>query len=463
MAERIEVIVSAKDAVSGVIRSIGRQFGELGSVVEELTSKNIDWGRLATAAATMVILTVKESIRATIEYADDIRRLALVTGTTAEETSRLVQVTDDYGLSVQDLDASVRKLTQQGLSPTVETLADLSDQFLALNPGQERAAFLLENFGRTGQKFAELMSLGSDAILQMNDAVNENVILSQKQLDDARAYTIALDEWSDAVLGVKISIGSQLMPVMTDLMKHTSDLIEVDEILAQEKIPYGTKAWYERRDALLETMKAERQQKDALDATSEAMAGAGEAAKEAAVNHKALLDMTLKMVDATAMQINQMAYQDLYKQLADDADGLTESERAALNEIGIELGIFDQKAVSSSEKVRELNQAFIDGQVSIANYVGALKAIPAQVSTELVIAGGGQTEVLAGGYAEGTGGWKTVPPGYNNDTYMVGLTSGEKFNVVPQGEQTDMGSTNYFYGNTTFVVGEGMGTLMEQI
>jgi len=38
-----------------------------------------------------------------------------------------------------------------------------------------------------------------------------------------------------------------------------------------------------------------------------------------------------------------------------------------------------------------------------------------------------------GGYASGTGGWLTVPPGYPNDSYPIRLTSGEQFAVVPQG------------------------------
>lgn len=43
------------------------------------------------------------------------------------------------------------------------------------------------------------------------------------------------------------------------------------------------------------------------------------------------------------------------------------------------------------------------------------------------------------GFATGTDGWLTVPSGYPNDSYMVGLTSGEKFNVVPANGGGSMG------------------------
>jgi hypothetical protein len=38
---------------------------------------------------------------------------------------------------------------------------------------------------------------------------------------------------------------------------------------------------------------------------------------------------------------------------------------------------------------------------------------------------------------EGTHGWVTVPPGYPNDTYRVGMSSGEVFNVIPSNQVTN--------------------------
>ncbi len=38
------------------------------------------------------------------------------------------------------------------------------------------------------------------------------------------------------------------------------------------------------------------------------------------------------------------------------------------------------------------------------------------------------------GYAEGTDGWMTVPPGYPNDSYPVMMQSGERFAVIPAGD-----------------------------
>jgi hypothetical protein len=37
--------------------------------------------------------------------------------------------------------------------------------------------------------------------------------------------------------------------------------------------------------------------------------------------------------------------------------------------------------------------------------------------------------------ATGSHGWRTVPPGFNNDNFNVGLMSGEHYMVIPKGGQ----------------------------
>lgn len=52
-------------------------------------------------------------------------------------------------------------------------------------------------------------------------------------------------------------------------------------------------------------------------------------------------------------------------------------------------------------------------------------------------------------HATGTDGWLTVPPGYPNDSYTVGLTSGEKYSVVNSGNSNGGGGSG---GNVTINV-----------
>lgn len=461
MAERVQVVVEAKDAASGVLRGITQQLGSLGSATEELTAGSINWGNVAQMAYRIVADVVKDAFKATTEYASSVRDLALASGTSAQEASRLLQVLDDFEIQAGDITTATKALTKQGLAPTVETIAQLSDQYLQLNTAQERNAFIIENLGRGGAKWHNVLKEGSDAILLLNDGISESLILNDEQIRQYEEMRLNQDEFNDNILAIQVSLVNAFVPAINETVEGLRRFQAAQTELENQ----GVTPYTAHRLALMGVGIEAKITGKMEDDLATSITNAGDAASDSSIDYKKLLDMTMKLNDATATQINQLAYQDLYKQLAEDADGLTESERQALNEIGVELGIFDQKAVNTAEQVRELNQAFIDGQVSIMAYVAALKIIPAVVNTTVTTSGTYVEGYGANAYkADGTGGeWETVPSGYPNDTYRVAMSSGEKYKVMTQGEsEGSSGATNYFYGNVTFTNGGDGSGFMEQ-
>lgn len=60
-------------------------------------------------------------------------------------------------------------------------------------------------------------------------------------------------------------------------------------------------------------------------------------------------------------------------------------------------------------------------------------------------------------YAQGSNGWQTVPAGYNSDNYLLGVSSGEEYAVVPRGGQRPgggSGTVNYFNPQITVITGK---------
>lgn len=229
MAQRVQIIVEAKDATSGIFRGITSQMGALGGVVEELTAKNVNWGNVASMAATMVVKGLQEAAKATVNYANDVRALSMLSGESTENTSRFIQVLDDYKLSADDALLATKALTKNGLTPNLETLAKLSDEYLNLNSVEEKNEFILKNLGKGGLQWVEVLNKGSAALREQGAAVNESLILSQQAVDNARAYELALDDWNDAVLALKVSIGNELLPALTSMMKGISNSAAIRE------------------------------------------------------------------------------------------------------------------------------------------------------------------------------------------------------------------------------------------
>lgn len=403
MTERVQVIVEAKDQASGVMRAITQQFGALGSLVEDLTTGNIAWGNVAQQATKIVVDGMKESIRATLDYANQVRNLSLISGESAEETSRFVQVLDDFKITADDAMTATRALTKNGLTPNIKTLADLSDQYLKLNNAQERNEFVLKNLGRAGLEWTEVLSRGREEILAMGDAVDQNLILNQQALDQAREYEIALDNWDDSVQALKISIGSELLPILTGLMEGSQAGARALEIL-REQGEFASTSNVHYSAALAQA----RQEQDAMNQAmldgKNVMDQLNPTIAETGSSYQEIVGLMQQVGAASEEQLRKLAYNNLLAKLS--VDGLTESEAALAEQAGISLGIFDASSAGIAKSLDELNADFAAGRISVQQYTAAIKAIPTSVTTVVNLVNRGVPPTVAqralqSGYAEG--------------------------------------------------------------
>jgi hypothetical protein len=165
-----------------------------------------------TGAIAGTIAAIKELYTSTLEYGDAVRQVSMLSGITAEDASRLIMVADDYKISVSDITLASKQLAKDGISPTVDSLARLSDEYLALTTADEKEAFLMKTFGaRGGIAFIEMMRAGGDAIRANSDAVSQNNILSEDQLTLQRQNESSMNEVTDAWEGLNNVIGNMLM------------------------------------------------------------------------------------------------------------------------------------------------------------------------------------------------------------------------------------------------------------
>ena len=181
-------------------------------------------GAVTTVAASMaaayavVDKVIGESVRVTVAYADEVRGLQQITGTSADEASRLLNVMDDLKVSAGTLTMATKTLSKEGLSMNIDTLAQLSDEYLKLGDDAEKTAFLVKNFGKSGLQMAEAMQQGGDKLREMNAAVETNLILTEQQMVAARNYQKSIDDLQDAWKGYQVVIGNQVIPTLTDLL-----------------------------------------------------------------------------------------------------------------------------------------------------------------------------------------------------------------------------------------------------
>jgi hypothetical protein len=171
---------------------------------------------IAMAAVTGAVVAARKAYEATVgeamDYAREIRQLSSITGQTAEETSRLVNVFGDFDIETSQVTAAMRIMRQQGLVPTMDTIAELSDRYLALAPGIERVNFLQTTFGRGGAEFDAVLRQGSAALRERAATVESGLVLTQRQLDQAEELRLAQDDLKDSIRSVSVAIGMWAIP-----------------------------------------------------------------------------------------------------------------------------------------------------------------------------------------------------------------------------------------------------------
>ena len=191
-----------KDGLSSVS---GLKFTELASVVG-----------LAKQAFQAAKKVVEETVGEFTTYAKTVEDMARVTGSSAEEVSRLIQVSDDLQISTASLEQAMAGAVRKGIDPSVDSIASLADEYLALAPGLDRSQFLVEKFGRSGLEMAKLMEQGGDKIREMGAAVDDSLIITDEAIAANQEYYAAMDNLNDIIQGVKLEIGSKLVPALTD-------------------------------------------------------------------------------------------------------------------------------------------------------------------------------------------------------------------------------------------------------
>lgn len=235
MANKIEIDVIANDLASAALDLVKNKLMGIGGTA----------GMVGVAAVTMgaaIVTGLNNAKDAAQAYDQQVKELMVRTGGTAEETSRLIQTVDDAGISYETLSTAMRFAVKNGIEPNIESIARLSTEYLALNGPVEKGQFLLDKFGRSGMDMARIMDLGGDAIMNMSQAVEENLIVTDDAIKASEEYRINTDNLTDSFEGLKVKIGNEVIPVLNNFIEvmQRQEVVIKDNMIITGR--YGTMA-----------------------------------------------------------------------------------------------------------------------------------------------------------------------------------------------------------------------------
>jgi hypothetical protein len=452
-------------------KSLGMAFTELNSVVS-LVKQGIELAKQAYEATAGVFL----------DYASQVRDMTRATGMSAEETSRLIQVADDVGISYEKLTTSLQLAARQGIDVSTESLKSLSDQYLALEPGVKRTQFLLETFGRSGADMGKMMELGSEGIDQVNASIEDGLILTDEVLKQARAHEILSDMLGDEIQQQKLLAGITVSSVVSTAKMNWLISMRTKELMnaaaAQGKLTtaqrlFGDSKFEEQareqiqaeidlKTELGDTTSAVYDQAEAQDILAQKMSevAAGIAGKptEIMVNYREdLADLKEEEADLTA-QLELAAAQygnnstqvaDLTGKLADNKKAQEELEGATQRAMSMliyeslaagldseqalilakSLGLLDQPSYDLALILSDLNKQLDDGDINFEEYAEA-----AEIARDKTIEFDGTTaSMYVNTYLQTVRLPETTEPGGEAWKITHGYAAGGEFTVPGSG------------------------------
>lgn len=232
--------IEANDKSGKAINSSKSALDKLKTNFSQLTGVSLGAAGAIGAAGFAVqklMQFVNSAISGTEQYVTSIADMSRVLGISTEDTSKLVQASDDLFVSQEKLNAALLAASRQGIDVSISGLKDLSEQYLKLNPGVDRAEFLMKRFGRSGADMGKLMEIGSDGIDEATTAIAKNLIVTEQSRINIENYKRSVDNLNDTWEGFKFTIGNAVIPQLDLLMRQMTkgvDPIEETELAVNE-------------------------------------------------------------------------------------------------------------------------------------------------------------------------------------------------------------------------------------
>jgi hypothetical protein len=185
-----------------------------------------------------------ESVGKWAALGESVLKFQRLSGTTAEEASRLIYVMGELGISSDTASAAMFKMTRadpgklhdlgveiaynaDGSQNLAGTLDNVRAAYQATQDPVQRSLILFTAFGKAGQALGPYLAMSAEQLRIFNDeAAKHHAIFTQDELDQAHNYTLATRNMSAAMEGLGLELAKTIVPALTSLVQVTTSGVE---------------------------------------------------------------------------------------------------------------------------------------------------------------------------------------------------------------------------------------------
>lgn len=252
-AAELQILLTLKDAYSQGLKDAGANTDGFASKVKSLIAP-----LAGLAAGFASFKTLESAISSTQELGAEVSKLSRETGLGAEDASRLLEVFKHFGQSGDDASRSLGQFAKnltiaheetlgfsttatttqklfESLGITVQTtsgqmrplndvLLDVADKFHGMQDGAEKTGIAMQLFGKSGKDMIPILDQGSAGIADLEKEADKlGVTLTAQNLTTIKQYTASQRDLKEAFAGLKLEVGVEVMPVLTDFSNWFTD------------------------------------------------------------------------------------------------------------------------------------------------------------------------------------------------------------------------------------------------
>ena len=245
MAMDLKWMLSADDKASGVFdkvksAGVGAAEGITGAFEGAASKFNLITGAFGALAGVAGGMAFKDIISHTVDWELSNAKLANTLGVTTEEASVFSVAMKSVGVDQDTAQSAAMRLSmtmnknreifdQIGVSVTnangstrdgISVMMDVNKKLLDQNAGFDRNTMALKLYGRGWADIQPLLKATNKVMDESKDTTEKLGLTVHKDgVDAAKAYKIAMIEFSEAAHAVEIQLGSELLPVITEVAK----------------------------------------------------------------------------------------------------------------------------------------------------------------------------------------------------------------------------------------------------
>lgn len=343
------VATSAEHHLTGLTKSSGLLSGVLG-----------DLGASGAAAAPPVLAGVAAigaltavtvgGIEHFVALTDQVRKFSIISGASAEESSRFVAALNVLGVSSESFGRALFQMSKRietgqldlasfgaqtarnadGSVRLTETVLNIADAFKNNSSAADRNNLAFQAFGRQGLALIPVLARGREGLEEFfKEADKNHVVFSDADIEKGREFGIATRELQHAFEALEIQLGEQVVPTLISVANAMTAVIQkVNDLSHNSLIKLGFGA--------LKTAAGLGAVGDAVNLVG---GHSSKASREVAAAAEAGLEMQSAFESATAASVSLQTAQDALSLATDHLNG------TAITHIDFQKRVSDAQAV----------------------------------------------------------------------------------------------------------------------